>query len=217
MSRAVLTVSHDPATVESQLARRELRCPGCSGSLKPWGSGRGRTIRCRVPAANRRLVPRRARCRDCGATHILLPVLFTARRADDASVIAHAVERSVVHGAGHRKIAAELDRPATTVRGWIRDFRANAQAILAEFTARVHRATAEALGIWPAPAASTVADALGMLIAHARVLAPHGTKSGTVVNVAWQHAALAGHGPWFFSTRRWPMGVQHQFALPPGQ
>lgn len=211
----MLTVSHHPATVESQLAQGELRCPGCLGVLKPWGSGRGRIIRCRVPAVNRRLVPRRARCRGCGATHILLPVLFTARRADEAAVIAHAVELGTVHAMGHRKIAAELDRPAGTVRGWIRDFRANAPAILAEFTVRVHRATAEALGFWPAPAATAAANALAMLIAHARVLGHRRVAIGAVVNVAWEHAALAGHGPWFFSGGGWPGSVQHQPALPP--
>ncbi len=80
----------------------------------------------------------------------------------------------------------------------------------------MHRATAQALGFWPAPAASAVADALAMLIAHARVLAhQHSSTPGVVANVPWQYAALAGHGPWFFSTVGWPVRVQHQPALPP--
>lgn len=213
----MLTVSHDPAAVEFQLFSRTLSCPRCSGSLKPWGFGRERIIRYQVPVVTRRVLPRRARCHQCQSTHILLPVALTARRADAAAVIAHAVELSVVAGAGHRKIAAQLGRPQTTVRGWIRDFRANAPAILTEFTARVHRATAESLGFWPTPAPTAAANALGMLMAHARVLAHHhGAIPGQtpVANVTWHVAALAGHGPWFFSGRRRPEPVQHQPALP---
>ena len=135
----------------------------------PWivgavGFGRERIVRCQVPAVDRRSTPRRARCRECNATHVRLPAVLAARRADAAAVMARAVELGIAGWAGHRKIAAQLGRPRGTVRGWIRDFRANAPLILAEFAARVRRATAEALGFWPAPAATAAANALGMLM-----------------------------------------------------
>lgn len=136
----MLTVSHDPAAVESQLSSRALLCPRCRGTLKPWRFGQERVIRCQVPAANRPSTPRRARCRDCGATQVLLPAVFASRRADEAAMIAEAVELSAVEGLGHRKIARRLGRPDSTVRDWIRTFTANAPAILASFAARVHRA-----------------------------------------------------------------------------
>ncbi|MDJ0358570.1 hypothetical protein [Paenarthrobacter sp. PH39-S1] len=110
-----------------------------------------------------------------------------------------------------------LDRPATTVRDWLRFFGANAPAVVAAFAARVHRATAEALGFWPAAAATARANALGMLLAHARVLAHlHRCGPGTVVTMTWHQAALFAHGPWFFSAVGWPDHVQHQLALPRG-
>lgn len=209
----MLTVSHDPAAVESQLTSCELICSRCPGRLRPWGFARERTIREGVPVVNAQVTPRRGRCRGCGATHVLLPGLLAARRADAAAVIAHAIELSTV-GLGHRRIAVVVDRPATTVRDWIRTFASNAPAIFAAFTARVHRATAQALGFWPAPASSAGANALGMLLAHARMLAgEHAAGHGGVVSLPWQYAALAGHGPWFFSTTGWPVPVQHQPAL----
>lgn len=210
----MLTVSHDLAAVESQLASCELLCPDCSGRLRPWGFARERTIREGVPVVNSRLIPRRGRCRGCGATHVLLPGLFAARRADAAAVIAQAIELNIVGGLGHRSIAAVLDRPATTVRGWIRTFATNAPAVCTAFTTRVHRATAQALGFWPAPSPSPGANALGMLLAHAAVLAhEHATGAVPVVSVPWHYAALAGHGPWFFSATGWPDRAQHEPAL----
>ena len=201
----MLTVSHDPAAVEYQLLGRELVCPLCPGRLRPWGFGVARVIRCGVPARNRWFTPRRARCRGCKSTHILLPAEFAGRRADHVETIAEAVELGATGGLGHRKIAAILERPPSTVRGWIRDFKANAPQILAVFAARVHRATAESLGFWPAPAKTAAADAWGMLMAHARVLAHvHRSAGPSVVIVAWHYAALFAHGPWFFSRAGWP-------------
>jgi hypothetical protein len=215
MSRAVLTVSHDPDTVEFQLLGRELTCPLCPGRLRPWGFGVQRLIRCGVPVVNRRYLPRRARCGGCGVTHVLLPAVLAARRADHAEVIADAVGLSAVEGLGFRKIAVRLDRPESTVRGWLRDFTANAPAIAAAFAVRVHRGTAEALGFWPAPVAVVNADALGMVMAHARVLAHlHRGGEGAVVSLPWHQGALMAHGPWFFSRTGWPGRVQHQPALP---
>ena len=45
------------------------------------------------------LVPRRSRCRECGATHVLLPAWCLARRADAGEVIGLALEAKAA-GAG---------------------------------------------------------------------------------------------------------------------
>ncbi len=216
MSRAVLTVSHDPAAVESSLLGRELGCPLCPGALKPWGFGVSRIIRCGAPAENQCVTPRRGRCCDCATTHILLPAQYAARRADEAAVIAHAVELSSAQRLGFRKIAVILERPETTVRDWLRVVKDKATDILAAFATRVHRATAEALGFWPAPADTAGANALGMLMAHARALAHvHQLRApAAVLNVTWHQGALLAHGPWFFSAVGWPDRLQHQPALP---
>src|SRR5680860_847935 len=91
----MLTVNDDVSSVACDLFARRLSCPGCGGGLRPWGWARQRPIRHGI-GADRRLVrehPRRGRCADCGATHVLLSVNLAARRADGAAVIAVLVGR----------------------------------------------------------------------------------------------------------------------------
>ena len=52
---------------------------------------------------------------------MLLPVSALSRRADLAEVIGAALAAKAA-GAGHRRIAGWLSRPAETVRGWLRRF-----------------------------------------------------------------------------------------------
>ena len=68
------------------------------------------------------LRPRRARCRACRVTHVLLPAVVAPRRADTTAVIGSALLASA-RGTGYRRIAAQLDRPLSTVRRWIRAVR----------------------------------------------------------------------------------------------
>ena len=68
------------------------------------------------------LRPRRARCRTCRVTHVLLPAVVAPRRADTTAVIGSALLASA-RGTGYRRIAAQLDRPLSTVRRWIRAVR----------------------------------------------------------------------------------------------
>jgi hypothetical protein len=68
------------------------------------------------------------------ATHVLLAVSCLLRRADGADVIGRAV-RAKAAGAGHRPIALRLQRPVSTVRGWLRAFARNAEAVRSVFTA----------------------------------------------------------------------------------
>jgi hypothetical protein len=78
-------------------------------------SGTG-VLRC--SSGDRLLRPRRARCRGCLGTHVLLPELCLLRRQDEVSVIGAAIEANVA-GEGYRRIASRLGAYADTVRGWL--------------------------------------------------------------------------------------------------
>jgi hypothetical protein len=80
------------------------------------------------------LRPHRARCVACRVTHVLLAVSCLLRRADAVEVIGAALRRKAT-GVGHRPIAAALGRAASTVRGWLRAFAGNVEAIRVMFTA----------------------------------------------------------------------------------
>jgi hypothetical protein len=72
-------------------------------------------------------------CVGCGRTHVLLSLVSLLRRADGAAVIGAALAGRAA-GLGHRRIAAGLALPASTVRGWLRRFTALAEPIRAAFT-----------------------------------------------------------------------------------
>ena len=135
----MLTVNADQALVERQLGDGELACPSCEGVLAGWGKGVARRVR--LPGGPDRLgrfrhaelVPRRSRCRGCGATHVLLPVWCLSRRADAGEVIGQALEAKAA-GSGHRKIAERLGPPSSTVRGWLRAFARRAEQVRQVFT-----------------------------------------------------------------------------------
>jgi hypothetical protein len=90
-----------------------------------------RVLRCAAGA--RWLRPRRARCRGCAGTHVLLADVALLRRRDAVEVIGAAIEAKV-GGEGHRRIAERLGVPKDTVRGWLRRFAADSEAIRAHFT-----------------------------------------------------------------------------------
>ncbi len=85
----MVTVEADVDGVEARLRSGALVCPGCSGVLAGWGRARGRSVR--GPDSLVWITPRRSRCTGCGVTHVLLPVLVLARRADVAVVIGSAL------------------------------------------------------------------------------------------------------------------------------
>lgn len=152
----MLMVSGDLEQVEIELLAGRLRCPGCADGLGPWGWARCRTVRA-AGGAPRRVRPRRARCRGCEGTHVLLGDDLLCRRRDEVAVIGSAL---VAHAAGdgHRAIAGRLGVPASTVRGWLRRFRSRAAVIAAFFTTW---ALALAPGSDPpAPTGSVVGDAV---------------------------------------------------------
>ena len=111
------------------------------------------------------LRPRRARCRGCLGTHVLLPDAVLLRRQDEVSVIGAAIV-AMVGGEGYRRIASRLGVHADTVRGWLRRFRERVELIRAHFT-RCAVALDPELGA-VLPAGSGVADALEAIAVAAR-------------------------------------------------
>jgi transposase-like protein len=142
----VLIVNDRPEVVEVELVTGSLACPHCEGELRPWGHGRQRTAR--LLAGVQRHQPRRARCRACKSTSVLLGAQFLARRVDAAEVVGEAVQAKVA-GAGQRAVASLLGRPRETVRNWLQRFGAKATELRAHFVswavaldARLHEVAA---------------------------------------------------------------------------
>ena len=202
-----MTVGVDRAAVEAALLAGALGCPviDCQGRLGPWGRARERAVRGLVG----RWRPRRTRCGSCRRTHVLLPASVLLRRADAATVIGAALLAKAA-GAGHRSIAAELGRPASTVRGWLRRLVAVADRVLAVLG--VIAAEFGTLFVPPAPTGSplgAVVELVGALaraaalalagscspwrlvavISGGRLLSPDGpdvpAASGSVRNTSW--------------------------------
>ena len=71
----------DPGQAQTDLAAGSLACPSCTGPLQPWGHARTRTVRDHGTTTVL-LRPRRARCRSCRGTHVLLPAVVAPRRAE---------------------------------------------------------------------------------------------------------------------------------------
>ena len=199
----MLTVNADPDVVERQLGDGELACPSCGGLLARWGRGVRRRVR--LPGRLDRpdghvwLVPRRSRCRGCGVTHVLLPAWCLARRADAGEVIGLALEAKAC-GDGHRVVAGRLDRPASTVRGWLRAFTRQAERVRSVFT--VLAASLVTDPPLPAPAGSPAGDAVAA-VAAAAAAAARVPGVGTVAR--WQLAAAVTCG--LLLAPAWPARV----------
>jgi Domain of unknown function (DUF6431) len=123
------------------LADGLLRCPDCAGSLSRWGHVAQRFVRTATGAVER-IRLRRTICPltddgGCGRTHVLLPAFLLGRRLDVVEVIWSAL-RACVDGLGWRRLAALVDRPATTVRGWTARARGRAEMIRDRFTQLEH-------------------------------------------------------------------------------
>ncbi len=127
----VLIVCVELAVVEAELTGGLLACPVCGEVLGPWGHARRRVLRC--GSGDLWLTPRRARCRACLATHVLLPDVCLLRRQDEVAVIGAAIV-AMVAGEGYRRIAGRLGVPADTVRGWLARFAVRAELLRQHFT-----------------------------------------------------------------------------------
>lgn len=180
----MLIVCAEAVRVEAELADGSLSCPSCGGMLRPWGHARARVLR--RAAGVRSLRPRRARCRECAGTHVLLPELGLLRRRDEVVVIGAAIEAKAA-GAGHRRIAERLGVPKDTVRGWLRRFAARAEQVRAHFTRWAFALDVE-LGPIP-PAGGVLADALEAIAVAARAWV---LRFG--LGEAWQVASVLSGG-----------------------
>jgi transposase-like protein len=159
----MLIVCAEQARVESELVAGVLSCPSCRGVLGPWGYARSRVLRC--SEGDRLLRPRRARCRGCAGTHVLLPDVALLRRQDEVSVIGQAIEAKVA-GEGYRSIAGRLGVHAGTVRGWLRRFAERADQVRVHFTRWAVVLDPELGPVLPA--GGVVADALEAIAVAAR-------------------------------------------------
>lgn len=184
----MLTVEVSDRLVERRLAAGEVCCPGCGGVLGPWGWARVRVLR-GAGDGRVRLRPRRARCRACGVTHVLLPVSVLVRRADLAEVIGEGLAARA-RGWGVRAIAGMLGRPAGTVRGWCRRFAGRAEQVRAFFTVLLVD-----VGVDPAvpvAAGTAVADAVAAIAGAVVAVAARWPAVGMVP--LWQAASAASGG-----------------------
>jgi len=162
-----MTVGVDAAAVETALRGGALRCPapGCGVGLRPWGWARRRWVR-GLNALDGRdgrggvLRPRRGRCPGCGRTQVLLPASVLLRRADAVAVIGVALLGKAT-GRGHRDLAAELGRPVSTVRGWLRRLARVGRRVLAVLAATAAELGAEFVAPAPAGAGGEIDAATG--------------------------------------------------------
>jgi hypothetical protein len=97
-----------------------LCCPVCQGDLRPWGYARLRLVR--HAGGGMWVRPRRARCRSCGRTQVLLPCQLLRRRRDAVSDVGVILE-AYANRTGYRRAAVDLAIPVPTVRNWIRRLR----------------------------------------------------------------------------------------------
>lgn len=158
--RRLIVVGGGQERIEQELRDGRLACPACAGRLGRWGHARGRWLRVRGGAVPELvwLVPRRSRCRGCEKTHVVLPDVCLARRRDAVAVIGAALVARAA-GATQEAIAAELELPATTVRGWLRRAEERAEPMRAHFcgwAAALDRAVVAELR----PAGGRLADAV---------------------------------------------------------
>jgi hypothetical protein len=115
----------DAEQADRQLRAGRLACPVCGQRLRPWAWARPRPVRLREGGVVW-LRPRRARCHGCTGTHVLLPAAALPRCGDAAEVVGAALTAAAA-GHGHRRIAADLHRPASTIRRWLRRARRRAE------------------------------------------------------------------------------------------
>lgn len=133
----MLMVGTDEGLVEQDLLAGRLTCPSCSKVLGPWGHARLRMLRLAGGVVEEPFTPRRSRCSGCLVTHVLLSDRGLIRRRDEVEVIGAALVANAA-SQSHRRIASDLGVPVTTVRGWLRAFKRDAEVLRSHFTRWAH-------------------------------------------------------------------------------
>lgn len=159
----MLIVSPNLDQVEKDLAAGAIACPACGGKLGPWSFARSRHVR--AEAASIVVRPRRARCRLCHRTHVLLPDQLLLRRVDVVAVIGRALAMAAER-IGPARIAERLRRPVETVRAWLARARKVAERIRVHFSAWAH--ALDPLSSAIKPAGSRLGDAIEAIAQAAR-------------------------------------------------
>ena len=164
----------DPSATALELAAGELMCREnrCDGVLGPWGHARTRWSRL-SPGHSEAHTPRRVRCRTCGRTHVLIPARTYPRRPDTVETVGAAL-LAAVQGLGYRRVAEQVQVPATTVRGWLQRARANSDTIRVNATIAGHALDPMAAKIDPtgSPLGDMVQAVALAVAAHVRRLGP---------------------------------------------
>jgi hypothetical protein len=159
----------DQAQAHRELLAGTLPCWRCSGPLRSWGYARSRSLRLSF-GARVSLRPRRARCRSCSTTDVLLPAFAPLRSAHTIEVVGQALVGSA-QGRSHRSTAADLGLPDDTVRGWIRKVSGRAERLRTTGTAAARMFNAMFDPPLPTETGSPLAEAisaLGRAVAAAR-------------------------------------------------
>jgi hypothetical protein len=153
----------DDGRVEADLTSGVLACPRCAGVLRPWAWAAARRVR-QLDGSSLLVRPRRARCTTCRRTQVLLPACCLPRLADATAVIGAALVAKAA-GHGHRAIAADLARPVSTVRRWLRRVRGgHPDWLRRQGVDQAHRFGADIIG-GLAPQPTRLGDALQALAA----------------------------------------------------
>lgn len=189
----MLVFAPDPEQIEADLAAGRLCCGACGGRLRPWGHARPRATRGPggQPGWWR---PRRAVCRPCGRTHVLLPAWLLPRRHDHVEVISRAL-LGYAAGAGHRSLATQAGLPPSTVRNWLRAFAAHVDRLAAIGFAHYQRLDANASAI--APTGTPAGDAVEALARAARAVRLRLGSAGPwqLIRVLTAGQLLRAYGP----------------------
>lgn len=197
----MVTVRGSAGSVESRLAAGLLRCPACGGVLAPWGHARRRLVA--MPSGWEEFWPRRARCRGCGRTHVLLPADLWSRRRYGAAVIvtvlvlaaqAAAAGRAAARpwlpapGGGRRLV------PASTARSWRSRFAARADSLRQQLMRVLALASGQEAARPLVPSGSPGGDCLAVLEAVTAALA--GRFPAVAAVTAHEVAAHLSGGLW---------------------
>ncbi|MFQ5517291.1 MAG: hypothetical protein ACE5E8_06930 [Acidimicrobiia bacterium] len=147
----------------ADLADGTLDCPtkSCDDRLRPWGHARARRVRHSIDRVTT-LRPRRARCRSCRRSHVLSELVTYPRRLDTTETVGQAL-LAAADGLGYRRVADIVERPATTVRDWLRRARANSEAVRGDATIAIVRLDPNHDPTALAPTGTVLGDALDAL------------------------------------------------------
>ncbi|MGW0201123.1 sigma factor-like helix-turn-helix DNA-binding protein [Nonomuraea sp. NPDC003201] len=173
----------DPEAARAALIAGRLDCPSCRASpLRRWGYAQVRSVR-QLGGRRESVRPARARCPGCRATHVLVPVQSPPRSAYGLELLGQALLAGA-HGRGHRRIAADLNVPESTVRSWLRRARHLAEPLRVQASIALVRFTPDACATLK-PLGSRLAEALAALVAAAigaaRVLGLHKTPLWSIM------------------------------------